>query len=357
MHDFFKHFTLTPLWLIAMSLACSKTWGATRTWDGGGNGTNWRTSNNWSPNTRPAANDSLVFAGTTSVSNTNNFAADTAFAGISFSNGAGAFTLAGNRITLTGNVVNNDDSLQTLNLPMILSGNRTFQTASTGSLAVGGVLSGGGGLTKTGTATLTLSGNNSYTGATSVEAGLLYVNGNQSASTGPLTIAAGAYLGGVGTIGGATTISGIHVPGSTSAAAGTQTFTGGLSYASGSIFSWTLSADSTTTGYDKIIGSGALNVDSSAVFRVVLGTNVASQSSSFWDVNHTWSDVFTGFTGGAFSNSALRVIDTQGTALDTSSQGSFSISGTTLSWSAVPEPSATLAGLLLAAGLLRRRRA
>ena len=32
-------------------------------------------------------------------------------------------------------------------------------------------------------------------------------------------------------------------------------------------------------------------------------------------------------------------------------------SGNTLTWSAVPEPSSALAGMLLAAGLLRRRRA
>jgi uncharacterized protein (TIGR03382 family) len=37
--------------------------------------------------------------------------------------------------------------------------------------------------------------------------------------------------------------------------------------------------------------------------------------------------------------------------------GSFSISGSTLTWTAVPEPTSALAGLLITAGLLRRRRA
>ena len=39
-----------------------------------------------------------------------------------------------------------------------------------------------------------------------------------------------------------------------------------------------------------------------------------------------------------------------------SGEGRFTITGTELRWTAVPEPSGTLAGLLVAAGLLRRRR-
>jgi uncharacterized protein (TIGR03382 family) len=37
-------------------------------------------------------------------------------------------------------------------------------------------------------------------------------------------------------------------------------------------------------------------------------------------------------------------------------QGSFSITGSTLTWTAVPEPTSALAGLLITAGLRRRRR-
>jgi MYXO-CTERM domain-containing protein len=39
-----------------------------------------------------------------------------------------------------------------------------------------------------------------------------------------------------------------------------------------------------------------------------------------------------------------------------SSYGTFTITGSTLNWTAVPEPTSALAGLLLGAGLLRRRR-
>ena len=42
---------------------------------------------------------------------------------------------------------------------------------------------------------------------------------------------------------------------------------------------------------------------------------------------------------------------------DVSARGSFTVTGTTLNWTAVPEPTTALTGLLLTAGLLRRRRA
>ena len=61
-------------------------------------------------------------------------------------------------------------------------------------------------VTKTGTGTWVLSGTNSYTGATAVNAGKLFINGNQSSATGNVSVAANATLGGTGTLGGNTTI-------------------------------------------------------------------------------------------------------------------------------------------------------
>ncbi len=69
---------------------------------------------------------------------------------------------------------------------------------------ISGVISGNdGNLVKIGTGTLTLEGDNTYTGTTDVDQGVLLVNGNQSAATGQVTVKSGATLGGNGIIGGA----------------------------------------------------------------------------------------------------------------------------------------------------------
>ncbi|WP_416359114.1 autotransporter-associated beta strand repeat-containing protein, partial [Enterobacter hormaechei] len=48
-------------------------------------------------------------------------------------------------------------------------------------------MSGTGAVVQSGSGSTTLSGNNTYTGATTVSAGTLYVNGNQSSATGLTT--------------------------------------------------------------------------------------------------------------------------------------------------------------------------
>lgn len=72
------------------------------------------------------------------------------------------------------------------------------------------------GLNKVGAGSLTLSGNNTYTGVTTVSSGTLVVNGDQSASTGAITVDTGATLRGVGTLGGAATVHGTLAPGTAS---------------------------------------------------------------------------------------------------------------------------------------------
>ncbi|MGL5600969.1 MAG: autotransporter-associated beta strand repeat-containing protein [Silvania sp.] len=73
--------------------------------------------------------------------------------------------------------------------------------------AISGIISGANGsLVKEGDGTLTLSGDNTYTGTTHVEQGVLLVNGDQHAATGDVTVDAGTTLGGNGIIGGAVTV-------------------------------------------------------------------------------------------------------------------------------------------------------
>jgi fibronectin-binding autotransporter adhesin len=267
--------------------------------------------------------------------------------------------------------------------------------SNNGSSIFDGVISNSSGqamtLTKAGSGSFTLSGTNSYTGATSVNAGKLLINGNNSAATGTITVAAGtadatpvATLGGSGTgsngtIGGNVVLAaesasgfkngGILAP--TAAASGTKlSVTGTTTFGAGSIFEWSMSATDPTTDpgngtansgtYGQLAGTGAIT-GSDAVFKIVLGAGNAF-TDAFWNTDKTWNNVFTGDGAtntlasifSSISGSGITFADNKGTVTD---QGYFTFSSTsTLSWTAVPEPTSALAGLLLAAGLLRRRR-
>ena len=226
-----------------------------------------------------------------------------------------------------------------------------------------------GAVTKDGAGTLTLTAANTYAGNTLVSGGKLLVNNTSGSGTGSgtVSVSSGATLGGTGSISGATTISGTHAPG-VAGTPGTQTFGSSLAYSGGSIFQWDLNASTSDTrvgeSYDKVVANGA--VTGTSIFKIVLGTNAFTDA--FWSTNKTWTDIFTG-TGSytlkdIFTSFSGTGIGIGGTVQGQGYNGLFTFqNGTnTLTWSptgaydVVPEPGNVLAGLLLAAGLLRRRR-
>jgi fibronectin-binding autotransporter adhesin len=278
--------------------------------------------------------------------------------------------------SIYNSMVSSNSSVNTLNI-VGTSGSTTFSGVigngpGTGTLSV----------SKTGASTQILSGTNTYSGTTTISGGTLAINGDHSGATAAVSVGGNGSSGtptlaGSGTIGGATTIAaagsgvvGTHSPGVTgvSNGVGTQTFSSTLNYGTGSIFEWSLQAASTSdpgavsnasTGtYDKVVAGGAVT-GTDAVFKIVLGGN--DFTDAFWNTDKTWTDIFSG-TGAPtnlasiFTTFSGTNVNADGTVIGRPDRH-FTFNGTsTLTWTAVPEPTSALAGLLIAAGLMRRRR-
>ena len=234
------------------------------------------------------------------------------------------------------------------------------------STTYSGILSGSGGFTKIGGGTLTLSGSNSATGLTSVNAGGLRLNGSIA---GGLNVAAIAALSGTGTVGGNATIAGTHSPGNSP---GAQTFTGSLTYEAGALVNWELIANTTGSAgvnYDQIImptGNLAFSGSTTLALSFNGAGSTVDWSDSFWNVNRSWIvyDLSAGTTTGLSSLSlGGSVLDSLGNALSPTARGSFTTSlagqDVMLNFVAVPEPSTwamALAGLACGGYVVRRRR-
>lgn len=216
-------------------------------------------------------------------------------------------------------------------------------------------------VTKTGSGILTLSGTNTYTGATAVNAGTLLVNGSLGATV--VTVGASGTLGGTGTIGGATTVNGSLAPG---ASPGVLTFSSTLTLAGTTNLE--LNGSTRGTTYDGINVAGALtyggtlNVtfgssflaggESFSLFTAADGTSIpASVTGSFASIN-----LLGGYTGSLTNNSGVWTGTIGG--VDFTFTQSTGLLTTALSGSPVPEPStyAALAGLAVLGFVATRRR-
>ena len=229
---------------------------------------------------------------------------------------------------------------------------------TSGSTTFSGAIGGGGGtinLVKSGNGTQVLIGTNTYTGATTVNAGTLLVNGSISGST---TTMNGGVLGGIGTVGGVTVAGGAIAPGDPNSSGGIGDFTSG-SVSFGGSSTLNIQSDSSNISQDKLIINGTLTISSGAVLNVTdIGTNPASLIGitgviiDYANGGWTSGNVFAG------TSDDQTFIASSGFTYLISYDGAGGVSEVTLTLVSVPEPGAAvslLGGLGLLLGVRRRR--
>jgi autotransporter-associated beta strand protein len=166
------------------------------------------------------------------------------------------------------------------------------------STGFSGIIRGIGGLTKIGTKTFTLTGSSIYTGATTVMAGALVVNGSQPGSN--VTVSSGATLAGAGTVG-IIIAAGAVNPGPIGS--GTAILrSGNAIFNAGSTFTVTLNGTTAGTGFDQLNVGGTVDLTESPTLHLTIGF-VASLGDTF--VIITSSKSLTGTFTGIADNSTV----------------------------------------------------
>ncbi|NYT66257.1 autotransporter domain-containing protein [Alcaligenaceae bacterium] len=145
-------------------------------------------------------------------------------------------------------------------------------------------ISGTGGMAKAGAGTLTMTGQNSYQGATDITGGKLVVNGS-IASSQLLTVGTDAALGGSGTVGD-TVMYGRMAPGNS---VGTLTVAGDYTQLPGSVFELELGADAIA---DQLVVNGQADIQGGMIEVRGLKASHLGRQFSFLEANSWGAQTF-----------------------------------------------------------------
>jgi len=260
-------------------------------------------------------------------------------------------------VTVSGGEFNIGTIAETAGIVTLNSGSITGTTGSlTGnsyaveSGNISAQLAGNGGLTKTTPGIVILSGSNSYTGATTVSAGTLEIDGSTAASS-AVGVGSGATLSGNGTVGGSVLLNtgAIIAPGNGIQALTVGSLTWNGSTDSSATMIYTLSNSGNTSSLLNISGILAKGGGSSFIFDF--------QGTGFFDgVDASNPNIYT--LADFSSSTGFNVSDFGYIRLGGGFHGNFILNPDSLQFAVIPEPSAwglLLGGLAMMTALRRKR--
>ena len=272
--------------------------GQTFTWTGGGGAlTGWSVATNWDQGILvPLSGDSLIFPGAV-AGNSNNDLPGLALGTIQLTGAAGGYNITGLAVSTTGLTAGNSAGSNTIALPV----------------------NGAGGVTVNGGGTLVLSGNNGFTGATSVSANsILEIQSTNALGTNAAgtTVAAGSTLrmsGGIIVVNEGLTLNGTGVGGlgALQNLSGSNAWNGTIAMASDSTLGVANAADTLSVGG---VVSGGFNLT-----KVGAGILVLSNANTYSGLTtvsagtlNVRNDTGLGTTAGGTNVSAGALLQLQG---------------------------------------------
>ena len=233
----------------------------------------------------------------------------------------GSLTLVGGSVTTGSGTLNLDGSLATqpaattatISGHLDLAGSAPTIIVAQGTVPNGGpdlsisaIIAGQNGLTKLGPGTVALDATETFTGVTTVAAGLLQVGGDLS-SSGAVEVAAGGAVGGSGTLGK------VVVAGGTLAGASVPDVltTDGLALGVDTAMSVRIDGDTPggASGYDQVVSSGAVSL-AGATLSVTLGNGYVPSPGALFAIIHNNSGQA---VNGAFAGLPQGAVVTVGT--------------------------------------------
>ena len=295
-------------------------------------------------------------SGTTILGGTNHYSGGTVITGgvlqvasLTANVGTGTFTLGGGELLTTGNT-------STAKSVLLKAGVNTLAASSATAATYNGVIRGTGGLTLgdvSHTGTVVLAGNNTYSGATSIVAGTLQLDGSLVAAS-TVSVGSAGTLSGSGTVNGNATLTGNGVVNFTNPGniAGTLSVTGGNWNGAGAVAGQVTATSGVFTigsGADLTVGGGLNVTDSGSIVSGDSSSTVTGSLDYSSIGNSSFGGVIAGVGNTVTLNSASAQLSLLGvntyTGATTVTAGTLLIGGSTSAASTVTVSTAgTLAG-------------